>query len=78
MTPTERTIAREAMRQTYRRLKGCAEDANRLALRMGARFEPIPGRLRHILRSHALAAIEAMRPKTAHELLIEAEVESLL
>lgn len=74
MTKSERKIAREAMRQTYRRLQGCAEDANKLALRMGARFEPIPGRLRHILRSHAMAAIEPPRVKSVGEL----DAESLL
>lgn len=74
MTSNERRVAREAMRQTYRRFRGCADPANHLARLMGAVFVPIPGRLREILRGHALAAIA---PR--HEISIaELEAEALL
>lgn len=72
MTRNERRAAREAMRQTYRLLRGCADPANHLAQLMGAVFVPIPGRLREVLRGHALAAIAPRGAKSIAELEAEA------
>ncbi len=57
MTKSERTIAREAMREALRRIDECRSSAEDLARWMRATIEPVPEWRRQYLKAAARCAL---------------------